>query len=334
VAGQALVCPACQAPGAAGPDANDEYLCVYCGTRFHRPSVSGPAPQPVVVKVDPAAVASASRTQSALILVAVGVLFLAAVLALVVVRVLGRSDDSSASGSGSAQVASARAPERTKSKPVTLPPSSSVSAKAPARPKPEPEAPATASFEFHGTQSSYQSSYYALGVITNTSPFIIDKPKVIAVLLDAEGKELGTDFGFAALDVLGPGDSSPVKILIKDPPEHDSLRFEVAVRKASYVPSLAESLRVEAMEPRPAQFSKNGWEVEGKVHNEGTQRAKFVQIYIQAFGAEGKLVGLGTTFADAEVLEPGATARFSSPSMFTSGEVDHFEFSVSGRVAD
>ena len=57
------------------------------------------------------------------------------------------------------------------------------------------------------------------------------------------------------------------------------------------------------------------------------------EIEIQALDKDGKLVGLGSTFADGEVLTPGGTARYSS-NLSTAEAVDHFEFSISGRVAD
>ena len=110
---------------------------------------------------------------------------------------------------------------------------------------PEPVVAASASFEFHRTQPGYKTSYYALGVVTNTSPFVINKPKVIAVLLDADDKELGTSFGYAERDTIAPGQSSPIKVLIKDPPEHTAVRYEVVPRKASYIPETVAGLRVE-----------------------------------------------------------------------------------------
>jgi hypothetical protein len=98
------------------------------------------------------------------------------------------------------------------------------------------------------------------------------------------------------------------------------------------VPELVEGLRVEPSEPRPAKYGDNRWELEGKVFNEGTQGAKFVEVEIQALDKDGKLVGLGSIYADGEVLTPGGSARYSN-SFTTADAVDHFEFSVSGQVA-
>lgn len=340
---EALLCPSCRAPGPTGPNAEGEYLCIYCGTRFHRntaaPQASAPAPTPVVVNVmAPGHAAVSSRAPVAVI--AIGVTVLAAAVAGFVVLSVGKSDDETSSASARARPARsnavsvnvpaiqpADAPEATHTPPT------SVSAPAIAPEAPPPEPPATATFDFHRTQAGYQTSFYALGYVTNTSPFVIDKPKINAVLIDAEGKEVGTDFGYASRDVLAPDERSPIKILIKDPPAHAEVRYEIVVRKASYIPTFAEGLRIEPGPAKPAQFGKHTWDLEGKVFNDGTRGAKFVQIEIQALDANGKLVGIGETFADGEVLSPGGSARYKT-SLMLADAPDHFEFSVNGRVED
>ncbi|KIG19261.1 hypothetical protein DB30_03817 [Enhygromyxa salina] len=333
---EALVCPSCRAPGASGPNANDEYFCRYCETQFRRTPT--PAAGPAVVNVNvngPTQQKPATALVLGLVTVLLGVGLAGGVF------LMGWRAKPSASNSASA---SASAPgARSKPVAVAVPassedpaevaPRSSVVAPAPVAATPEPEILATASFDFHRIQTGYQTSFYALGVVTNTSPFPIDKPKVIAVLLDEAGTELTTDFGYAERDVLGPDESSPIKILVQDPPAHASVRYEVVPRKASYIPKLVEGLRVEPGTPRPAKYGDNRWELEGKVFNEGTLGAKFVEIEIQALDKDGKLVGVGSTFADGEVLTPGGSARYSN-NFATAEAVDHFEFSVTGKIAD
>jgi hypothetical protein len=312
-----------------GPDAHGEYRCIYCGTRFRHTAASAPAARPATPPV--VANVAANKSSAGVVLIAAGVLILAAAGAAFFL-VLAPSESTAVQSSASKPTAvSVPAIEPTLAPTHTPPPT--ISAPVPEVAAPEPEAPASASFEFHRTQSGYQTSFYSLGFVTNTSPFVIDKPKVIAVLLDAQGKELGTDFGFAERDVLAPNERSPIKILISDPPEHASIRYEIVARKSSYIPAQAEGLRIEPMPARPAQFGKDTWELEGKVHNEGTQSARFVSIEIQALDASGKLVGLATTYADSEVLAPGGMARYSTQLMLAD-KADHFEFALSNRIAE
>jgi hypothetical protein len=323
---EVLACPSCRAPGPMGPDASGEYRCIYCGTRFRRtPTAAAPAPVPLVVNVT----APANKSSAAGVLIAVGLIGLIGAGAAFFLFLAPGEVTVGPSPSDAAERAPARA---SPSSPEHTPPSV-ISTPAPIEQEPVPEPPATATFEFHRVQSAYQTSFYALGFVTNSSPFIIDKAKVIVVLLDAQGNEVGTDFGYGERDVLAPAERSPIKILVSEPPEHASIRYEVIAGKASYIPAQAAGLRIEPTSPRPATYGENTWEFEGKVHNEGQQRAKFVSIEIQALDAEGKLVGLGTTYADGDVLAPGAVARYSTQ-ITLADKADHFEFVVGSRVAD
>jgi hypothetical protein len=313
---EVLACPSCRAPGPMGPDAHGEYRCIYCGTRFrHSPAAPAPSFPPgsgPVVHVAP------NKSSAGVVLIASGVLVLAgagAAFFLVLAPgevTVGQSSPTQARAAAVPAIAPVPAPTHT--------PPTTISAPVPELPTPEPQVPASASFDFHRLQSGYKTSFYSLGFVTNTSPFVIGKPKVIAVLLDAQGKELGTDFGFAERDVLAPN-------------EHASIRYEIIAREASYLPTRAEGLRIEPMPARPAQFGKDTWELEGKVHNEGSQSARFVSIEIQALDVNGKLVGLATTYADSEVLAPGGMARYSTQLMLAD-KADHFEFALNNQVAD
>jgi hypothetical protein len=324
---EVLACPSCRAPGPLGPDAHGEYRCIYCGTRFRQTPVA-PAPTPVVHHGGSAQPARNNSGATAGVLIAGGLLILAGAGAAFFLLL--------APGEVSVEQRASAPPAR--AEPAILPtlapaPPQPISAPVPEIPAPELEPPASASFEFHRTQSAYKTSFYALGFVTNTSPFVIDKPKVIAVLLDAQGNELGTEFGYAERDVLAPDERSPIKILLSEPPEHASIRYEIVASKASYIPPQVEGLRLEPMPARPAQFGKDTWELEGKVHNEGTQSAKFVSVEIQALDVNGKLVGLGTTYADGDVLAPGGVARYSTQ-ITLADKADHFEFVLGNRVAD
>jgi hypothetical protein len=326
---EVLACPSCRAPGPAGPDASGEYRCIYCGTRFHRTTVAWPqkqAPNPVVVNVTAPAPASGSGSAAA-VLIAVGLVILVAAGTAFFVLLAPESSPSVKADSSTREAVAVQPDASSHTPPAT------ISAPVPTIAAPEPQQQASATFEFQRKQSGYQTSFYVLGFVTNTSPFVIGHPKVIAVLLDAQGQEVGTDFGFAERHVLAPNERSPIKILISDPPEHASIRYEIIAREASYLPTQAQGLRIEPMPARPAPFGKDSWELEGKVHNEGTQSAQFVSIEIQALDANGKLVGLTTTYADSEVLAPGGMARYSTQ-LTLADKADHFEFALNNRVAD
>ena len=129
-----------------------------------------------------------------------------------------------------------------------------------------------------------------------------------------------------------PGQSSPVSALVKDPPQHASMSYELALRAASYFPEQAEGLKL--IEPKVARGRYgNAMEAEGKVVNEGSTAAKFVKIEVQGLDADGKLLGLYSTYADGEEVPAGGSARFRTSGMFFDEEPANYDFYVSGRPA-
>jgi hypothetical protein len=194
-----------------------------------------------------------------------------------------------------------------------------------------PDVPATATFARESQISGYQTSFYVLGFVTNTSPFTIDKPKVTAVLLDKAGKEVATRDGYAESDALAPQATAPIKVLVSDPPAHDSIKFEIVAKKASYIPEQADGLRLELGEAPHATFGTS-WEVTGKVFNDGKQAARFVHIQVLAFNAKNQLVGLDSTYVDGEAVAPGASGRFRAMPLYDAPP-HHFKLAVSGQPA-
>jgi hypothetical protein len=199
----------------------------------------------------------------------------------------------------------------------------------PGTPALAPELPASATFEAHSHVSGYQSSFYVLGFVKNTSPFSIDKPKVTAVLLDKSGKEVATRDGYAEGEALASQASAPVKVLVSDPPAHDHIAFEVVARKASYIPESAPGLRLEILEA-PHSTGGGSWEVTGKVFNDGARGARFVNVLVPAFDASSHLIGLDSTYADGESIAAGASGRFRAMPLYDAPP-HHFKYAVSGQ---
>jgi hypothetical protein len=197
---------------------------------------------------------------------------------------------------------------------------------------PEPEAPAVAKFVMEHRRPSHATTFYAAGFVTNESPFTIERPKITAVMKDADGVEVGTTFGFAD-DVIAAGGKQGVQILVMDPPPFATIDFEIAAKKATYVPHDVEGLTVKPGPIQPAQFG-DGFRVAGMVMHGGTVPAKFVNIRALAFDADGKLLGVDFTYADAEVLQPNATARWDIMMQGFGERPARWEFSVKAMKAD
>lgn len=300
-------CPACGAADLSRADSHGVHVCTYCGSRYRLTRGRGQVLPP----------AKAPR---------------AFVPALIAVLLLGLS------GAFVGYFAVGSAPEPMRPvparpaavAPLVAPASNPTLALTPAETAtPAEEIPATATFEEHHRKEA-GGALWIYGFVTNTSPFLTGKVEVIAVLNDADGKELGTKSGYSNRDVLAPDATSPVVILLKDTPYFASITWEIDVDAANYVATMASGLRLEAGAPSKGQFG--GWEVEGKVFNEGDQPAQFVNIEVQGWSEDGRLIGISQTFAKSKLLKPGESSRFKLASLRFDQEPARFEMHVEGRV--
>ncbi len=200
-----------------------------------------------------------------------------------------------------------------------------------AEPTPPDEAP-TARFTFHRKRESLGGTFYVLGEVENTSSFAIRKPELVIILLDEAGNEVATDSGFALAEILEPGEKSYLSAVVTSPPVHHDLKFEVAPRKATYRPALAQGLTVEPLKP---QVQKSGLhKFSGSVKNTGATTAKFVNVQVLAFDAEDKLMGVYSTYAKTDSLAPGDKARFTVTGVGLEPTPARFEYLVTARVAE
>lgn len=315
MATEPIRCPACGAGDPSEANAAGTHTCVYCGTRYRlrggvgqviaAPGGGGPAQQRPQV---------AAAMALAVLVMGGGVAALFAVQ-----EPVEPPAPAPVASSGDRQ--------------AVLPPATNPTlvTEAATEPPTPAEVPATAEFvEHHRKEAGGATWIY--GMVTNTSPFVVDKIEVIAVLLDAEGKELGTKSGFAKRDALAPGATSPVIVLLKDAPAFASISWELDVDEASWVPEMVSGLRVEARPPSRGQFG--GWETEGKVHNDGAVPARFVKVELQGWSADGKLLGVHDAYIKDDVLAAGESSRFKHVSANFDISPAKFELVVEGRKAE
>ncbi len=168
----------------------------------------------------------------------------------------------------------------------------------------------SASFEPQGRRSGSEGAFYVLGMVKNTSPFAVDKPRVVVTLLGAGATALATREGYAERDLLAPGESSPAKVLIGDPPAHERLTYAVSARRALYDPGAVSGLKV-LLEGEPKQNFAT-WEIAGTVIHEGKVPARSIKIELVIRNAAGAMIGVDSAVVDSDKLEPGQSARFSA----------------------
>lgn len=307
-------CPGCGAADSSTATAAGVHTCVYCGVRYQ---ISLGTPHTLA----PTAVAPRSGRGLGLVLVVAGVLVVAAVG----VAALVISDAPSSSSR-------ARIPELGHGLSAAASHTPVHNAPVSVHAEAEQTAPATAEFTLESVHTSGNNAAWIYGYFHNTSPFTLGKTKVIAVFHDKDGKEIGQGSGYTEDDVIAADARVPTVVLVTDAPAgYDRISFEVTPSRPSYLPAQVGGLEIEADPPRRHEFL--GWKYSGKVHNKSGQAARFVKVRVLAFDEHDKFAGHAFTYASADALADGATARFDGTVLDSATEFKRFEFQVSGQPA-
>lgn len=294
----AMVCPGCSAADRSTADRHGVHVCEYCGVRYRvrhgEAHALGSAPP-------------ASPWRSPPVLVAV-----AAAVALGVV--IGRSTGGDAEPRGPSEPAAANAAGNAGSGTVPTVAPSPLGSLDPLvapfyTPPPPPPADAPrAQFVLDGTRTGYHGSLYVLGRVTNASAFSIQSPVVTVVLLDEQDREVGVDKGYVQAPVLEAGASAPISIMLRDPPAHARMTFEVQARPLDPAGKLPAVRIVDPIAEPPREGKR--WGFRGRIANDGDVPLRFTRVIVFGFAADGRTLGEQTTYADVELLGAGQSARW------------------------
>lgn len=273
-------CPNCGATTGAVMESPGMWRCGFCETQFVVEEPAAPAPRPREPKrAPPAPRKQPSGARTALVLVICGTVMAG-------VAVLAIALGGATNGSDSASQHSTHA------KAVSAPAAPHLSAE----------------FHFDRTVPS-SDGFYVLGEVKNTSKVPIGSAKVYTIMKDAHGHELASQSSYTEDDLIAPGESVPFSGIVSKPPHFAHLAFEVDASKPIGVSKPAEGLHLVNDRPHRGTFG-SGWVFSGKVVNGGHKAAEFVEVEVLARDAQGKLLGVDWTYADAKLLAPGASTRY------------------------
>lgn len=313
-------CPGCGAADTSTATAAGVHTCVYCGVRYQ---FSGGTPHTMA----PAGAAPSTGRGLRFAAIGAGVLVVALGAILTFVGSRSRAVDVMRGSAGGPIMVEAGSS-------VAAPPADRVASNVAVSvtPTAEQTAPATAEFTLESVRSSSSNALWIYGYFRNTSPFTLGKTKIVAIFYDKAGKELGQDSGYTEDDVIAADARVPVVLLASNAPAaYDRIAFELSPKRPTYLPAEVSGLEIEAEAPSRKDFL--GWKYVGKVHNKSGQAAKFVRVDVYGFDGDDKLAGHAYTYASADALADGATARFDGSLLGSDKDFKRFEFRVRGQPA-
>jgi hypothetical protein len=190
--------------------------------------------------------------------------------------------------------------------------------------------------ELRGTVKGEVAStgaHFWLTTYVNVGENPIDKPAVVVSLFDESGSRTGEQAGWAEREVLEPGESAPVLVMVGQPPSY--ARAEVVPREPTppRYPSKQMPVVVTEHTVQPKAFG-NRRSVIGTVKNEREGTLKFVKIVAVGRDAAGEIVSYATSFATKKVLGSGEESGFKvDMGTFELAEPVRYELSAMGRQA-
>ena len=148
-------------------------------------------------------------------------------------------------------------------------------------------------------------SGYTLAFVKNTGEVPIEKPRVDITYHDAEGRKMTTAFGYSSIDLIAPGASSPVKLLIKKFPQgFADMKATVKARAPYSLTKRTALLKLD--EPKLVRGKYHGHELTAQIRSEETQETiKYAEAIVVLFDAKDRIIDIASGYGKQKELNPG-----------------------------
>jgi hypothetical protein len=169
-----------------------------------------------------------------------------------------------------------------------------------------------------------------VGVVKNTGTVSLEYVKPIVVLRDAQGAVIASEFTFADLDVIEPGEMSPfILVFIDDVDGWTDYEVTVEAEEALYSEPYKD---LEIISHSGRADEQADYVVQGEVKNTGSEDAVFVGISAAFYDADNNVVATVYAFTTDHTVVAGGTSPFEIIVYETAGEIDHYELYLQGQT--
>jgi hypothetical protein len=175
--------------------------------------------------------------------------------------------------------------------------------------QPAPSATPEEELEIYGGHV-YESRQYLhiIGEVVNPIDECIEYVRIVAMYYDAAGVMVGTDFTYAELDKILPGDRSPFDLSSdKTTFGGEMVGYELQVQARTTSSAPYNGLAVEATNQ---YLSGDYWHLEGLVTNTGDRDCEYVKIVAGFYDTDDRIVGTNFTYAEMDIVAAGGHSPF------------------------
>jgi len=168
--------------------------------------------------------------------------------------------------------------------------------------------------------------YKAVGEVVNSGSSSARFVMLTCTWYSTDGSVVGTDFTFAMLDIIGPGEKSPFVItLLEDGVRPDRARLQWEWDATDEIPD--RSVRVRDISAEYDALT-DCLEAVGEVENTGGQAARFVMIVITGYNEDGEVVAADFTFTTLDTVSAGGTSPFKAYICDQAREIARYRYIV------
>ena len=171
--------------------------------------------------------------------------------------------------------------------------------------------------------------HFWLARYVNTGAAPIVRPAARVNLMDAHGRSVGEQVGYAQRSYLAPGQETPLLILASKPPRYARAEVTLVAPQAPRFEAPLLTLKVRESAVGRAAL---GPALVGTVTNPTNQAVRFAQVQVVGLDKKGELALLGHAYASPYDLAPGKESTFQVPiGTFSIGKVARYTVSAFGR---
>lgn len=147
-----------------------------------------------------------------------------------------------------------------------------------------------------------------------------------ATWYSSSGHVVGTQFSFALLDILRPGEKSPFLITLLD----ENVEAEKVRIQWTWNETTKDPLRDVSVRDINANYDTDlrCLRIQGEVENRGSHSAEYVMIILTGYNDEGDVVAAGFTFTTLNTVAPGGLSPFKTYLCDRAAEIKQYSWVV------
>lgn len=170
-------------------------------------------------------------------------------------------------------------------------------------------------------------SLECLGEIVNATAGAVTNVQVLVTLQDESGAALQVQTVAVARDVVGPGESSPWRVLFTAPPERFAKFTVTPLRAEPANGDVFARIKIDKLTgtPNGSQFR-----VTGEAQNVGEASVRSLRLIVTAYDQDKRVIGYRYVDAAQQTLEPQATTAFDFSIVTASRSIATFALTAEG----